>query len=74
MTTPANSEFPEIEWEMMDELEYDPEERQRIFNGKGTDNEGLIYSGSIYYICGVFEDIRDIQLESNFNLNHATRR
>jgi hypothetical protein len=64
MTTPATTEFPEIEWEMGDELEYDPEERMRIFNGSGIDKSGQKYSGSIYYVCGCFEEIKDIQLES----------
>ena len=63
MITSANTDFPEIEWEMGDELEYDPEERERVFNGKGTDKNGIIYFGSIHYVCGVFEEIKDIEKE-----------
>lgn len=63
MITPANTEFPEIEWEMGDELEYDPEERLRVFSGKGIDKDGNRYSGSIHYVCGVFEEIKDIEKE-----------
>ena len=63
MITLANTEFPEIEWEMGDELEYDPEERTRVYNGIGIDKNGQKYSGSIYYVCGSFEEIKDIQME-----------
>lgn len=64
MITPATSELPEIEWEMGDQLEYDPEERMRVFKGIGLDKEGRKYTGSIYYTHGVFDEIKDIELEN----------
>lgn len=63
MITAASTEFPEIEWEMGEILEEDKDERLLVFNGKGIDKEGNKYSGSIHYVCGDFEEIKDIQLE-----------
>lgn len=61
MTTKANSDFPEIEWEMGEQLEYDPEERMRVFNGIGIDKDGNKYSGAIKYVCGELEAVEDIE-------------
>jgi hypothetical protein len=63
MTTLATSEFPEIDWEIGDQLEYDPDERMRVFSGIGHDKEGKKYTGSIYYTHGCFDEIKDIELE-----------
>jgi hypothetical protein len=63
MTTLATSEFPEIDWEIGDQLEYDPDERMRVFSGIGYDKEGKKYTSSIYYTHGCFDEIKDIELE-----------
>lgn len=64
MITSATTEFPEIEWEMGEQLEYDPEERMRVFKGIGLDKAGIKYTGSIYYTHGCFDEIKDIERES----------
>jgi len=61
MKTKATNEFPEIEWEFSDLLDCDIEERMEVFNAEGEDADGNKYSGSAYYICDRFEEIRDIE-------------
>ncbi len=61
MKTKATNEFPEIEWEIGDLLDRDIDERMEVFNAEGEDAEGNEYSGSAYYICDRFEEIKDIE-------------
>ena len=61
MITPANNEYPAIEWELRDQLENDPEERLIVYNAIGEDKEGKRYTGSIHYVCGEFDKVTDIE-------------
>lgn len=62
MKTNATNDLPEIEWEMLDVLEYDREERMVVYNATGVDANGNKYSGSAHYYSGEFEDVKDIEL------------
>ena len=59
--TPANRDFPAIEWELGDVLEVDPEERMKVYDAAGYDAEGNSYSGSAYFFAGVFEQMEGIE-------------
>ena len=60
-TTKATEKFPEIEWEEMELLERDPDERMEVYNCSGVGSNGKNYSGSAYYFANIFEEIKDIQ-------------
>ena len=61
MKTKATDQFPEIEWEIGDLLDRDIDERMEVFIAEGEDANGNKYSGSAYYVCDSFEEIRDIE-------------
>ena len=61
ITTCSHNGFPEIEWEVGDLMDTDPEERMEVFDAFGEDKDGNKYSGSAYYICGDFEEIDGIE-------------
>lgn len=62
ITTPKSDLFPEIEWEIGDNLDYDPEERMNTYIADGKDKSGVEYSGTAYFFCGEFESIKDIEI------------
>jgi len=61
MKTKATNKFPEIDWEIDELLEEDIDERMKVYNAIGIDSEGNEYSGSAYYFCDEFNEIKDIE-------------
>jgi hypothetical protein len=55
--------FNNIEWEIGDLFDADFDERMEIFHVSGIDKQGNEYIGSAYFFCGIFDSIRDIELE-----------
>ena len=66
MKTQATDQLPEIEWETYSLMDHDQEERSRTYEAKGTDKDGKVYSGTALFVCGEFEKMEDIELESQF--------
>ncbi len=60
-TTKATDKLPEIEWEEMELLEKDVDERMEVYNCSGIGTDGNSYSGSAYYFADIFEEIKDIE-------------
>lgn len=61
ITTCSHNGFPEITWEIGDSLDYDAEERMEVFDAFGEDAEGRKYSGSAYFFCNEFDEIKDVE-------------
>lgn len=61
ITTPQHDDLPEIYWELGDVLDTDPEERMKVYEASGYDNEGNSYTGSAYFFAGIFEQMEDIE-------------
>jgi hypothetical protein len=62
MKTKATDKFPEIEWEITDDiLDKDYDELMWVFLAEGKSKDGRKWSGSAYYFCDEFEEIRDIE-------------
>jgi len=61
ITTIAHDNWPEITWEIGDELDNDPDERMVVFEAVGYDAEGNNYSASAYFFAGVFEQMEGIE-------------
>ena len=61
ITTYPHDQWPQIEWEIGDELDNDPDERMVVFNAAGSDSEGNNYSASAYFFAGIFEQMEDIE-------------
>ena len=55
-------ETPVIDWEITSELlDWDTEERMKVFTAEGTDQNGKRYAGSAYFFCGELDEIKDIE-------------
>jgi hypothetical protein len=61
ITTIPHDDLPQIEWELGDVLDTDPEERMKVYEAAGYDKEGNSYVASAYYFAGVFEQMEDIE-------------
>ncbi len=61
ITTCSHKGFPQIEWEIGDILETDPEEKMDVFDATREDKDGNKYSGSAYFFCNEFEEIKDVE-------------
>lgn len=61
ITTQSNDQWPCIEWEIGDLMEFDPEERMEVFDAFGKDKNGRSYSGSAYFFCNELDEIKDIE-------------
>jgi len=66
MVTKGTKNLPEIKWECYSISNRDPEEREVNYDAKGVDSKGNIYSGTAQFVCGEFEEMKDIQIESDF--------
>lgn len=63
MRTKATDKLPDIEWECLELLEKDVDERMEVYNAIGSDANGNDYSGSAYFFCDIFEDVKDIETD-----------
>jgi hypothetical protein len=62
MKTKATDKFPEIDWEMTNDLlEHDSEERMDVFTAEGESKDGRKFQGSAYYFCDTLYEIIDIE-------------
>jgi hypothetical protein len=62
MITKATDKFPEIDWEVINDLlEHDPEERMDVFTAEGESKDGRKFQGSAYYFCDILDEIKDIE-------------
>lgn len=61
ITTIKTADWPAITWELGDVLDADPEERMKVYEASGYDNEGNSYTGSAYFFAGVFEQMEGIE-------------
>ena len=61
MKTKATDKLPEIEWEVLDLLDKDVDERMEVYYAFGTSADGREYEGSAYYFCGELDEIKDIE-------------
>jgi len=62
MKTKATDKYPEIEWEITDELlEKDFDERMEVWTAEGESKDGRQWLGTAYYFCDIFEEITDIE-------------
>lgn len=63
MTTPADKNWPEIDWEITGEvLDRDPEEREVRYLANGFDATGQKYTADAIYVLGKFERLGEIEL------------
>jgi hypothetical protein len=63
MKTFATEHLPEIQWELSGEvLGRDIDEREVVYVGNGVGTNGKKYVGEIYFVCGQFDDVKNIQL------------
>ena len=61
ITTIKSDLVPEINWEIGDKLDYDPDERMNTYIANGTDKDNVEYTGTAYFFCGIFDSIKDIE-------------
>ena len=61
ITTIANDNLPQIEWELGDVIDTDPDERMKVYEASGYDKEGCSYVASAYFFAGIFEQMEDIE-------------
>ena len=61
ITTIANDNLPQIEWELGDVLDTDPDERMKVYEASGYDKAGNSYVASAYFFAGVFEQMEGIE-------------
>jgi len=65
MVTKATNDYLEIEWELQQLIDRDPEERMKVYAAMGKDKDGNTYSGSAYFYCDELDEVRDIEFLSN---------
>ena len=61
ITTIANDNLPQIEWELGDVIDTDPDERMKVYEASGYDKEGCSYVASAYFFAGVFEQMEGVE-------------
>jgi hypothetical protein len=61
ITIPKSDLFPEIDWEIGDQLDYDPDERMNTYIANGTDKYNIAYTGTAYFFAGEFDSVKDIE-------------
>ena len=61
ITTYPHDDLPQIEWELGDVIETDPEERMEVYEAAGCDASGGNYLGSAYFFAGIFEQMEGIE-------------
>ena len=61
ITTPQHDDLPEIQWELGDVLDTDPEERMKVYEAAGYDKAGNSYVASAYFFDGVFEQMEGVE-------------
>jgi hypothetical protein len=61
ITTYPHDQWPQIEWELGDVIENDPEERMKVYEAAGCDASGGNYLGSAYFFAGVFEQMEGVE-------------
>ena len=61
MKTKATDKLPEIEWEILDLLDKDVDERMEVYYAAGYSTDGRSFAGSAYYFCNELDEIKDIE-------------
>ncbi len=61
ITTPQTDTLPQIEWELGDVLDADPDERMKVYEAAGYDKAGNSYVASAYFFAGVFEQMEGVE-------------
>jgi hypothetical protein len=61
ITTPQTDNLPQIEWELGDVIDKDPDERMKVYEAAGNDKEGNLYTGSAYFFAGIFEQMEGVE-------------